>query len=413
MKVQKFLELVKASISKESIAQLNAMNFDFGDSDQDHCFSIACCCKKLQSINHEDFVSACKIINSNQDLKTKLTELKIIKNDKMVASEKLLFYATFCKNFKAVSFLCNMNSLSFNKYFTSDRLSCLHVATQNDDLVSMSLLIQAGAYIELVGGELEESPLFYAIKNGNIDAVGFLINCGANVNFKNQYIQTPLHIAVEYGRTEIVSMLLKHKANHSVIDFFGKTPLHVATQKDDIISMNLLIQAGASANCIDEELKKSPLFYAVKKMNLETIETLLKHNPDVNFKNQHGEPLLHAAIQFCPVKIVQKLIQHGANVNCVDAIGNTPLHIASANGRTEIIDVLLKNEANINAKNSLGDTALHYAFLLGNICIGELLLESGADASLTNNNNQDAVDYAAKYGHEETAFYLQHETMHP
>jgi ankyrin repeat protein len=57
-----------------------------------------------------------------------------------------------------------------------------------------------------------QTPLYYAIRMGKIDAVEFLISNGADVNHEDAKQQTPMHIAKRSNKQQIMNLLTLHGA---------------------------------------------------------------------------------------------------------------------------------------------------------------------------------------------------------
>ena len=53
------------------------------------------------------------------------------------------------------------------------------------------------------------TPLHYAIDQGHINVVNFLIKNGANINAKTKSNSNPLHFASQNGNLEIVTLLVE------------------------------------------------------------------------------------------------------------------------------------------------------------------------------------------------------------
>lgn len=110
----------------------------------------------------------------------------------------------------------------------------------------------------------------------------------------------------------------------------------------------------------------------------ESIKYLLKHNINVNAKNNKNESALIIIYKYeinTPENI-KVLLKYGADVNATDNIGHTALHHAvNNNTNKETISILLGNRTtNINAVNKYGATALHLAIRNLNLDMCQLLL---------------------------------------
>jgi ankyrin repeat protein len=73
-------------------------------------------------------------------------------------------------------------------YKTPEGDSCLHIAAARGDLRSVKLLLDAGLDVNQVG-DMGNTPLHYANKNKQRDAVEFLLSRGANRDAINDFGQ--------------------------------------------------------------------------------------------------------------------------------------------------------------------------------------------------------------------------------
>lgn len=84
-----------------------------------------------------------------------------------------------------------------------------------------------------------------------------------------------LHLAIENGRHQIVQSLIKEGADIDLPDEDSVTPLSLATQKNDMTSMQALLDASVCAN-------DGSLHDAARMVNADAIKLLLKHGHDPN-----------------------------------------------------------------------------------------------------------------------------------
>lgn len=122
----------------------------------------------------------------------------------------------------------------------------------------------------------DESALFFALSNR--DALIYLLDKGASINYANGFGKTALFYAIENAQPEVVSLLLERGADPNrsyksieeierepcVYDIKHglRTPLMHAAQHADLAVMALLIEAGARLRDLDS-LGWSALDYAV------------------------------------------------------------------------------------------------------------------------------------------------------
>ena len=207
----------------------------------------------------------------------------------------------------------------------------IHLATQNKKHPKAIEQLNIHAYANARDSQ-KETPLFKAVRAGNLEAVNILLDNGADINADAQKEggftgQTLLHHAALYGTAEIVRTLLEKGVDINATLDDDWTPLHLAA--GNINDPNVL------------------------SVFLEKDEMKAKINaPDV-----YGETPLHWAARYGTPGMVQALIEAGADVDA-QSCGWTPLHSAVLHGTPEVVKALLRAGANVDAKNKDQKTAL-------------------------------------------------------
>jgi len=180
------------------------------------------------------------------------------------------------------------------------------------------------------------TPLHYAVLQGNIQKVQDLIDNGDNVNGKNVTGNTPLYLAVAQGDIDIVNVLIKANGiNVNSKNVTGNTPLLHAVSINKLDIVNVLIDKGADVN-IENDKHNTPLLYAVASNRLDIFNVLIDKGADVNIQNNDGYTPLHYASRKGNLQIVQALIDKGADVNIQNKDGKTPLDVAKASNYKDI-----------------------------------------------------------------------------
>nr|CDS35313.2 ankyrin repeat and KH domain containing protein [Hymenolepis microstoma] len=87
--------------------------------------------------------------------------------------------------------------------------------------------------------------LCVACDGGQIEAVRYLIDCGAQVDRWSPDVESPLEIAILRDHEEIVSLLLSRHASVNDHDFAGYTPLMHAVIHDNLSAVAQLLWYGA------------------------------------------------------------------------------------------------------------------------------------------------------------------------
>lgn len=301
--------------------------------------------------------------------------------------------------------------------------ACWH----HGDIGIVKTLVLNGALINPIGFN-DWSPLNLCIKKQRIDAALWLIEQGANVNFKNSNGISILHDIVGKGLEKLMGKCLNRGANpnQATIDSLI-TPLHLAVMIHSMYFVKLLYWNGADTNLkmIDG---KRPIDIAKEKWHADVV--IFLKNPDydvfelvgynqdkvlhqrldqklieLNIKNWEGFPFLHYLILSNKIDLIDKVIAYGANLNTTDTFGQTPLLYALFIGNTGLAKLLIEKGADINLASNTGETP--YALALRRNYIETLKILKDKKANLQFNITlkselvlpwvQESLDFIARF----------------
>lgn len=271
--------------------------------------------------------------------------------------------------------------------------------TDNTSLVQW--LIEKGADVNQKGF-LEQTPLYNAIKKGNLPLVQFLVAYGAMLDYQREYDNylTVASLAVP-PKGEIIRYLIDQK-----VPLWGlHKSVREAVQNEDKAAILFLITSGLNLDKVSIEGLKSPsfgnfllqkgadinrfdlssiietgkmemvhyldkkginldasnaIYHAVAHQQIAIIDFLLskKANPNLQFKenNWHYTPLMKA-IQLQNLPVIQRLVTAGANLSDINDKGETVIQLAVLSKNAAILDYLLMQNINF-ADNNVQHTAL-------------------------------------------------------
>ena len=189
-----------------------------------------------------------------------------------------------------------------------------------------------------------------------------------------------IHFAAQYAPPETLKKFVdihRKDLNVNAKDNYGKTPLMFAAKSRNPETVSALVNAGADVNAKDN-YGKTPLMYAAESGNLDAVNALVDAGADVNPEDNIGwTPLIHAAWSGS-TENVNALVKAGADVNVQDNVGATPLMHAADKGSLDAVEALVNAGAVVNAQDTYGKTPLIYAVDRGNPDVVNILKKAGA-----------------------------------
>jgi hypothetical protein len=166
---------------------------------------------------------------------------------------------------------------------------------------------------ELFDGWVTGTPLHWAVQLADVASAKALLDHGAVPDAECSWNRwTPLHFAATAGSERLVALLLECGAEVDSKEQVGKTPLYEAVQKGHTDVVQALLDRGAAVNDAVKNLGHwSPLHTAARGGHLETVKVLLAHGADVNAKGRDGRTPLDLAEEKGHAEIAEMLRTHG------------------------------------------------------------------------------------------------------
>ena len=239
-------------------------------------------------------------------------------------------------------------------------------AAENGHAMCVLWLLHAGADVNETSAT-GNTPLIAASSKGHLQCVNILIQAGANVNVRNSWPgDTALSLASQWGHYQCVHILIQAGADVNRTSFDGVSPLMEAIRHEHgrcvlllaiagarvnerarplveasaaghLLSVEILIRAGADVNLVDP-FHQAPLIASIGDQHVRSVypniygntsgeharyvNLLLKAGADVNQFGYHdwhkfiGPPLALASLT-CNVKAVCQLLHRGAKINII------------------------------------------------------------------------------------------------
>ncbi|TGZ53653.1 uncharacterized protein [Temnothorax longispinosus] len=298
--------------------------------------------------------------------------------------------------------LINSFGLSYSQAW-SEGYVLLCDAVKNKHAAVAKLLLTSGSKVNSKNRNPSDTPLHFAVINGDIEIVEMILDKGANIDAENEFGRTPLHDAIRNKKMEVTELLLKYGADVNARDNDGTSLLHVAVEMGCLQIVEHLLKCGAYVNCVCTSAWKqgyTPLHFAVEKGSKEVITLLLSRGANVDVKGEDSITSLHIAAKKGYIRIAEDLLNHGA---CIHSLtlkeGYTPLHFASEQGNEEAVKLFLNRGADINASTKGNLTPLYIATKTGRKTVVKLLLQHGAKVDNQDKDGKTILQLAVEKGY--------------
>ena len=292
------------------------------------------------------------------------------------------------------------------------RMTPLSEACTNASAALVRLLLKSGANpnTAIATGE---TPLMTSAKTGNADAVRMLIEYGAAVNVKEpSQNQTALMWAAAERHPDMVKALIESHADLQAHTKQGFTPLHFAARVGDLESVKLLLAAGVDVNLLTQSSEPegprsgggsgyTPLLVAAMRAQVETALYLLDHGADPNISASGMTPLHWASTSW-----------EGFASNPVYGFQDPMSGIPDRQSKLRLVKALLAHGANVNARmtkrqpsfatgytDSVGATPFLLAASVDDVDMMRILLAAGADPKIATATNATAIMAATGLNH--------------
>ena len=175
-----------------------------------------------------------------------------------------------------------------------------------------------------------ETALTCAATHGRQEIVRFLLEAGADTEWRLDFQRTALHEAALNGHTEVVRDLLNFGADMESTDFLCWSPLHLAAFAAHAAIVQLLLDSGAGKDAEDRDGRR-PLHFAAAKGYQDIVQSLLHSSADKEAEDPDGKRPLHLAAREGQLDVVILLLKAGAEKDALDRGGVTASGLAIEN----------------------------------------------------------------------------------
>ncbi len=211
-----------------------------------------------------------------------------------------------------------------------------------------------------------------------------LIRRGADVNAKDETVQSAYLIATSEGYLSLLNLTLQHGADVSAKDSFNGTGLIRAADRGHADVAGRLIQAGIEIDHVNNlgwtALHEAIILGDGSRRYVDTVRVLVAAGADVRLRSRRDQlaPLAHAEAKgFTEVAAVVQAALDGKELS--KRAATRRLHAAAEDGDATAAALALRSGADLEARDSRGRTALLLAVTKDHLAAARLLINLGAD----------------------------------
>ncbi len=128
----------------------------------------------------------------------------------------------------------------------------------------------------------EQKQWFEAAKAGDIEALKQMLNQGFDINTQDDKLNTALHHATKQQQYATMTFLIEHGADVMLKNDWLSTPLHLCEK--DIDAIRILLEAGADPNIKDKDYDFPYYFAFYGSMTKELTDLYIKHGAHLVYK---------------------------------------------------------------------------------------------------------------------------------
>ena len=279
----------------------------------------------------------------------------------------------------------------------------LIAAAWKNDLRRARTLIDQGADVNAKDNTVQSAYLI-STSEGYLELLNLTLRHGADIDSKDSFNGTGLIRAADRGHADIAGRLIQANIKINHINNLGWTALHEAIilgngSRRYVDTVLVLVAGGADLRLPSQRDQISPLDHATAKGHNEiakVLETAL--DADKPSKQVANRRLL-AAAQRGDATAAALAVRAGANLETRDPRGRTPLLLAVTEERLAVARLLVHLGANPDAFDDQHDTPWLVTGVTGSVDMLEVLLPAGPDLKIRNRFGGTSLIPASERGH--------------
>jgi uncharacterized protein len=279
----------------------------------------------------------------------------------------------------------------------------LIAAAWDNDLRRARSLITRGADVNAKDNTVQSAYLI-STSEGYLELLDLTLKNGADVDSKDSFNGTGLIRAADRGHADIAGRLVQADVNINHINNLGWTALHEAIILGDgsgryVDTVRVLVAAGADLRLPSQRDKISPIEHATAKGHNEITQVLRTALDADRPPTQGAEQRLLAAVERGDATAAALAIRDGADLETRDKRGRTPLLVAVTEDQLAVARLLIYLGADPDALDDQHDTPWLVTGVTGSVDMLEVLLPTGPDLTIRNRFGGTSLIPASERGH--------------
>ncbi|PTD06499.1 hypothetical protein FCULG_00005937 [Fusarium culmorum] len=216
----------------------------------------------------------------------------------------------------------------------------------------------------------DKTPLIKAVEGQHLEAINFLLDRGADINYSNTYADSIMYTAVFTRNVDVVQLVLARGAKPDALSYANTRPLSLAVSRGDFQIAQALVEFGA---CMDEP---GP---AVHEARHDILRMFIENGIFQNDKDGSlGAEALRSAVMNDNNEALDILLKAGVNPIKAGWHGRCPIMEAVSLGKIDLAIYLSKLVPDLKeAKDKDGEGLLYYAVAGGSRRYARYLLDRG------------------------------------
>lgn len=278
----------------------------------------------------------------------------------------------------------------------------LIAASWKNDLRGARALIARGADVNAKDNTVQSAYLI-STSEGYLELLNLTLRHGADVDSKDSFNGTGLIRAADRGHANIAGRLVQADIKINHINNLGWTALHEAIILGDgsgryVDTVRVLVAAGADLRLPSQRDQITPLQHATSKGHND-IAQVLRAALEADTPSKRADRRLLAAAERGDATAAAFAIRTGANIEARDERGRTPLLLAVTEDKLAVARLLVYLGANPDALDDQHDTAWLVTGVTGSVDMVDVLLPAEPDLTIWNRFGGTSLIPASERGH--------------